>query len=90
MHRPEGKRPLGRLRHRWKDGSRMDLREIGEPGSSVSTVTGYGLDDRGSIPGGGGGFFLYPLRPACSGAHPASHSGYRGPSPGVNSAGACC
>jgi hypothetical protein len=26
---PKGKRPLGRLRHRWKDGIRMDLREIG-------------------------------------------------------------
>jgi hypothetical protein len=26
---PEGKRPLGRPRHRWKDGLRMDLREIG-------------------------------------------------------------
>jgi hypothetical protein len=25
----EGKRPLGRLRHRWEDGIRMDLREIG-------------------------------------------------------------
>jgi hypothetical protein len=27
--KPEGKRPLGRPRHRWKDGIRMDLREIG-------------------------------------------------------------
>jgi hypothetical protein len=26
---PEGKRPLGRSRHRWKDNIRMDLREIG-------------------------------------------------------------
>jgi hypothetical protein len=26
--KPEGKRPLGRLRRRWKDGIRMDLREI--------------------------------------------------------------
>jgi hypothetical protein len=25
---PEGKRPLGRPRHRWEDGIRMDLREI--------------------------------------------------------------
>jgi hypothetical protein len=25
----EGKRPLARPRHRWKDGIRMDLREIG-------------------------------------------------------------
>jgi hypothetical protein len=29
MGKPEGKRPLGRPRHRWKDGIRMDLREIG-------------------------------------------------------------
>jgi hypothetical protein len=27
--RPKVKRPLGRLRHRWEDGIRMDLREIG-------------------------------------------------------------
>jgi hypothetical protein len=27
--RPEGKRPLGRLRHRWEDNIKMDLREIG-------------------------------------------------------------
>jgi hypothetical protein len=27
--KPEVKRPLGRPRHRWKDGIRMDLREAG-------------------------------------------------------------
>jgi len=27
--RPEGKRPLGRPKHRWKDNIRMDLKEIG-------------------------------------------------------------
>jgi hypothetical protein len=26
--RPEGKRPLGRLRRRWEDNIKMDLREI--------------------------------------------------------------
>jgi hypothetical protein len=26
---PEGKRPLGRPRHRWVDNIKMDLREIG-------------------------------------------------------------
>jgi hypothetical protein len=26
--KPEGKRPLGRPRHRWEDGIRRDLREI--------------------------------------------------------------
>jgi len=26
--RPEGKRPLGRPRHRWKDDIKMDLKEI--------------------------------------------------------------
>jgi hypothetical protein len=25
---PEGKRPLGRSRHRWEDNIKMDLREI--------------------------------------------------------------
>jgi hypothetical protein len=28
MGKPEGKRPLGRPRHRWEDWIRMDLREI--------------------------------------------------------------
>jgi hypothetical protein len=27
--RPEGKRPLGRPRHRWEDNIKIDLREIG-------------------------------------------------------------
>jgi len=27
--RPEGRRPLGRPRHRWEDNFRMDLREVG-------------------------------------------------------------
>jgi hypothetical protein len=27
--KPEGRRPLGRPRHRWKDNIRMDLREVG-------------------------------------------------------------
>jgi hypothetical protein len=29
MGKPEGKRPLGRSKRRWEDGTRMDLREIG-------------------------------------------------------------
>jgi hypothetical protein len=28
--KPEEKRPLGRPRHRWEDGIRMELREIGK------------------------------------------------------------
>ena len=27
--KPEGKRPLGRPRHRWKDTIKMDLQEVG-------------------------------------------------------------
>jgi hypothetical protein len=27
--KPEGRRPLGRLRHRWENNIRMDLREVG-------------------------------------------------------------
>jgi hypothetical protein len=37
--KPEGKRPLGRSRHRWEDRIRMDLRETG---------WGVGLDSTGS------------------------------------------
>jgi hypothetical protein len=29
VRKSEGKRPLGRPRHRWEDGIRMDLREFG-------------------------------------------------------------
>jgi hypothetical protein len=36
MGKPEGNRPLGRPRHRWEDGIRMDLREIG--GGSVDWI----------------------------------------------------
>jgi hypothetical protein len=30
--KPEGKRPLGRPRHRWEDNIKMDLQEVGEGG----------------------------------------------------------
>jgi hypothetical protein len=29
VEKPEGKRPLGRPRHRWVDNIKMDLREMG-------------------------------------------------------------
>jgi hypothetical protein len=29
VRKPDGKRPLGRPRHRWEDNIRIDLREIG-------------------------------------------------------------
>ena len=29
MRKPEGKRPLGRLRRRWEDSIKMDLLEVG-------------------------------------------------------------
>jgi len=38
--KPEGKRPLGRPRRRWKDNIKMDLQEVG--------CWGYGLDGAGS------------------------------------------
>ena len=34
--KPEGKRPIGRLRHRWEDNIKMDLREGGrDPGEWI-------------------------------------------------------
>jgi len=30
--KPEGKRPLGRPRHRWEDSIKMDVREVGGVG----------------------------------------------------------
>jgi hypothetical protein len=32
--RPEGKRPLGRPRHRWEDNIKMDIKEIGIDGAN--------------------------------------------------------
>jgi hypothetical protein len=32
--RPEGKRPLGRPRHRWEDNIKMDLRDTGIDGAN--------------------------------------------------------
>jgi hypothetical protein len=32
--RPEGKIPLGKLRHRWEDNIKIDLREIGIDGAN--------------------------------------------------------
>jgi hypothetical protein len=29
LRKPEGRRPLGRPRHRWEDNIKMDLREVG-------------------------------------------------------------
>jgi hypothetical protein len=34
VKRPEGKRPLGRPRRRWKDNIKMDLTEIGIDGAN--------------------------------------------------------
>jgi hypothetical protein len=34
LGRPEGKRPLGRPRRRWKDNIKLDLRETGIDGAN--------------------------------------------------------
>jgi hypothetical protein len=34
VRRSEGKRPLGRLRRRWEDNIKMDLRDIGIDGAN--------------------------------------------------------
>jgi hypothetical protein len=39
--KPEVKKVLGRLRHRWEDNIKMDLQKIG--------CRGYGLDQAGSL-----------------------------------------
>jgi hypothetical protein len=41
MRKPEGKRPLGRPRHRWEDGIIMDLTESGWRGCELDS-TGLG------------------------------------------------
>jgi hypothetical protein len=35
----EGKRPLGRTRHRWEDNIKMDFREIGRGGMGWTDLT---------------------------------------------------
>jgi hypothetical protein len=57
--KPEGKRPLGRTRHRWEDNIKMDLQEVGGGrgeldggGSGQGRVAGtceYGKEPSGSI-----------------------------------------
>jgi hypothetical protein len=55
---------------------------IGSRGSSVSTVSDYELDDRGSIPDRGRGFFFQLLRPDRLWGPPSLlPNGYRGSFP---------
>jgi hypothetical protein len=46
--KPEGKRPLGRPRHRWEDNIRMDLREIGWAGRDWIDLHNWRLLKKGS------------------------------------------
>jgi len=41
VRKPQGKRPLGRLRRRWEDNIKMDLQEVG--------CGGYGLDRMNAV-----------------------------------------
>jgi hypothetical protein len=36
--KPEGKRPLGRIRRKWEDNIKMDLREIGWDGMDCTDL----------------------------------------------------
>jgi hypothetical protein len=36
--KPEGRRPLGRPRHRWEDNIKMDLREVGWEGADLGSI----------------------------------------------------
>jgi hypothetical protein len=39
VRKPEGKRPLGRPRHRWKDNINLDLQDVGCEGMDWIDVT---------------------------------------------------
>jgi hypothetical protein len=41
VEKPEGKRPLGRPRHRWEDNIKMDHRDIGINGASSIWLVQY-------------------------------------------------
>jgi hypothetical protein len=36
--KPDGKRPLGRSRHRWKDNIKADLQEVGCGGNGLDSA----------------------------------------------------
>jgi hypothetical protein len=55
--KPEGKRPLGRSRRRWKGGIRMNLREFGLGGCGLDSIGSgqgpvAGCCERGDEPSG--------------------------------------
>jgi hypothetical protein len=47
--RPEGKRPMGRPRHRWEDNIKVDLREIGIDGANWIHLAQDGLQWRAFV-----------------------------------------
>jgi hypothetical protein len=49
VRRPEGKRPLGRPRHKWEDNIKMDLREIGNDGSNWIWLAQDGVQWRACV-----------------------------------------
>jgi hypothetical protein len=38
VKKPEGRRPLGTLRHRWENNIKMDLREVGWGGGGIDWI----------------------------------------------------
>jgi hypothetical protein len=46
--KPEGNKPLGRPRHRWEDGIRMDLGKIFWGGDSIGSVSCCECDEQPS------------------------------------------
>jgi hypothetical protein len=46
---PEGKRPLGRLRHRWVDNIKIDLRELGLDGVVWNGSIWFGIGTSGGL-----------------------------------------
>jgi hypothetical protein len=47
--KPEGEGPLGRPRHRWEDGIKMDLREIGWLGGGWSGLSWLRIGTGGGL-----------------------------------------
>jgi hypothetical protein len=47
--RPEGKKPLGRLRRRWEDNIKMHLREIGIDGTNWIHLAQYRVQWRACV-----------------------------------------
>jgi len=59
--KPEGKRPLGRLRHRWEDNIKLELKEVGCGGIGLMELV-QGRDRWWALVNGVMTFFFHKMQ----------------------------